>query len=97
MKKTFPKAMKGIDAETLFLIFNKSEPGLIRVESSELYYNFHIIIRYEIEEMIFNQGLNAKDIPKIWKQKYKPNYNVILNYTIEDKYIIMNYITRCKF
>jgi carboxypeptidase Taq len=71
MKKTFPKAMKGIDAETLFLVFNKSEPGLIRVESSELYYNFHIIIRYEIEEMIFNHGLNAKDIPKIWKQKYK--------------------------
>lgn len=71
MKKTFPKSMKGVDVEELFLVFNKSEPGLIRVESSELYYNFHIIIRYEIEEMIFNQGLNAKDIPAIWKRKYK--------------------------
>ncbi|MBA2405005.1 MAG: carboxypeptidase M32 [Bdellovibrionales bacterium] len=71
MKKTFPKSMKGIDADKLFHIFNKSVPGIIRVESSELYYNLHIIIRYEIEEMIFNQGLNAKDIPKIWKEKYK--------------------------
>jgi carboxypeptidase Taq len=71
MKKTFPQAMKGIDPETLFTIFNKSTPGLIRVESSELYYNFHIIIRFEIEEMIFNQGLNAKDIPAIWKEKYQ--------------------------
>ena len=77
MKKYFPKAMKGIDSETLFLYFNKSVPGLIRVESSELYYNFHIIIRYEIEEMIFNQGLNAKDIPKIWKEKYKEYLGIV--------------------
>ena len=71
MKKRFPKALKGVDAETLFLIFNKSTPGPIRVESSELYYNLHIIIRYEIEELIFNQGLNAREIPAIWKEKYK--------------------------
>ena len=77
MKKTFPKSMKGIDAEELFLGFNKSVPGLIRVESSELYYNLHIIIRYEIEEMIFNQGLNAKDIPAIWKEKYKEYLGII--------------------
>jgi carboxypeptidase Taq len=73
MKKTFPRAMKNIDEDKLFHIFNKSTPSLIRVESCELYYNFHVIIRYEIEEMIFNQGLQAKDIPAIWKEKYK-NY-----------------------
>jgi carboxypeptidase Taq len=77
MKKFFPKAMKGISSETLFRVFNKSVPGLIRVESSELYYNLHIIIRYEIEEMIFNQGLNAKDIPKIWKEKYKEYLGIV--------------------
>ena len=71
MKKQFPKAMNGINHETLFQVFNKSKPGLIRVESCELYYNLHIIIRYEIEEMIFNQGLNAKDIPKVWNKKYQ--------------------------
>lgn len=77
MKKYFPKAMKGVNPETLFEYFNKSVPGLIRVESSELYYNFHIIIRYEIEEMIFNQGLNAKDIPKIWKEKYQEYLGIV--------------------
>lgn len=73
MKELFPRAMKGVNEDLLFRIFNKSVPGLIRVESCELYYNFHIIIRYEIEEMIFNQGLKAKDIPEIWNEKYK-NY-----------------------
>lgn len=71
MVEFFPKAMKGISPETLYHIFNKSVPGLIRVESSELYYNLHIIIRYEIEEMIFNKGMNADEIPKVWNEKYK--------------------------
>jgi carboxypeptidase Taq len=71
MEELFPKSMKGIDPETLYRIFNKSVPGLIRVESPELYYNLHIIIRYEIEEMIFNQKMNAEDIPSIWNEKYK--------------------------
>jgi carboxypeptidase Taq len=71
MKELFRESMKGVSPEDLFHIFNRSVPGLIRVESSELYYNFHVIIRYEIEEMIFNQGMNAADIPAVWNEKYK--------------------------
>lgn len=71
MKRLFPEAMKGITPEKLFLVMNKSVPGLIRVESSELYYNLHVIIRYEIEEMIFNQNMDPFDIPYSWNEKYK--------------------------
>ncbi len=71
MVEFFPAAMKGISPETLYHIFNKSVPGMIRVESSELYYNLHVIIRYEIEEEIFNGKLNAEDLPKLWNEKYK--------------------------
>lgn len=71
MKKHFPKAMKDVSPEKLFHIFNRSVPGLIRVESSELYYNLHIIIRYEIEEMIFNGDLKTADLPALWNEKYK--------------------------
>ena len=71
MSKHFAKSLKGVSEEQLYYYFNKSVPGLIRVESSELYYNFHIIIRFEIEEMIFNQKLNAKDLPSLWASKYR--------------------------
>lgn len=71
MRKCFPAAMKGIDEERLFLIFNKSVPGLIRVESCELYYNFHVIIRFEIEKMIFNENLKVSDIPEVWNNLYE--------------------------
>lgn len=71
MKKHFPDAMKGVDEETLFRYFNKSVPGLIRVESPELYYNLHVIIRFEIEEEIFNGNIKVNDLPDLWNQKYK--------------------------
>ena len=44
---------------------------LIIYQLIELYYNLHIIIRYEIEEMIFNQGLDCDDLPAIWNAKYE--------------------------
>lgn len=71
MTKMFPKAMKGISAEELFHVFNKSVPGFIRVESPELYYNLHIIIRFEMEEAIFNDNIATADLPAMWNEKYK--------------------------
>lgn len=76
MRKYFPEAMKGIDEETLFLYFNKSVPGMIRVESPELYYNLHVIIRFEIEEMIFNGNVSVNDLPELWNRKYKEYLNL---------------------
>jgi len=73
LQSYFPTNYKGMTAQKLFYHFNHTEAGLIRVDSCEAYYNLHVIVRFEIEEMIFNQGLNAKDIPGIWKQKYQ-NY-----------------------
>lgn len=76
MKELFPENMKGITPETLYLVFNKSVPNLIRVEAPELYYNLHVIIRYEIEEMIFNQGLDAQELPIIWNKKYEEYFGL---------------------
>ncbi|KQO17149.1 carboxypeptidase M32 [Paenibacillus sp. Leaf72] len=50
---------------------NVVQPSLIRIEADELTYNLHIIIRYEIEKMIFNEGAKAADLPAIWNDKYK--------------------------
>lgn len=71
MKELFPSQMKGISPEKLFLVMNKSVPNLIRVESCELYYNLHVIIRFEIEKMIFNEGMDAFDIPYMWNELYE--------------------------
>ncbi|MEK3881356.1 carboxypeptidase M32 [Paenibacillus sp. PL2-23] len=50
---------------------NIVKPSLIRIEADELTYNLHIIIRYEIEKLIFNGGVKAADLPALWNDKYK--------------------------
>ena len=61
--------LKDINFEEFSKQINKIEPGLIRVEADELTYSLHIMVRYEIEKMIFTGEVNIDDLPKIWNQK----------------------------
>ena len=56
--------LKDIDFEEFSKQINKIEPGLIRVEADELTYSLHIMVRYEIEKMIFAGDVNIDDLTK---------------------------------
>ncbi|MFX3632899.1 MAG: carboxypeptidase M32 [Candidatus Pristimantibacillus sp.] len=70
LQKQFPGQLD-VPVEQFYRGINVVEPSLIRIEADELTYNLHIIIRYEIEKMIFNEGAKAADLPAIWNDKYK--------------------------
>jgi carboxypeptidase Taq len=71
LKDTFPEALEDIRLDTFILGINKSSPSLIRTESDELTYSLHILIRYEIEKMIFDGDVDINELPKIWNEKYE--------------------------
>lgn len=48
---------------------NYVQPSLIRIEADEVTYNYHIIMRYEIEKELINWTIAVKDIPTIRNQK----------------------------
>ena len=50
---------------------NHTKSSLVRIEADSLTYPLHIIIRYEIEKMIFNEGVDVAELPEIWNQKYE--------------------------
>lgn len=50
---------------------NKVERNTVRLEADDLSYHLHIIIRYEIEKMIFDENLKVDDIQEVWNSKYK--------------------------
>ncbi|RUS45784.1 carboxypeptidase M32 [Cohnella sp. AR92] len=77
LQKHFPGQFEHIDAEQFYRGINVVEPSLIRIEADELTYNLHIMIRYEIEKMIFNEGLTAKELPEVWNAKYKEALGVV--------------------
>lgn len=70
LRKLFPGQLD-VDAEDFYRAINTVEPSLIRIEADELTYNLHIIIRYEMEKAIFNEGAKAADLPGLWNEKYR--------------------------
>jgi len=69
-KKRFPQ-FEGVSLEAFYRGINTVTPSLIRVEADELTYSLHVIIRFEIEQAIFNDNIDAAELPALWNRKYK--------------------------
>jgi carboxypeptidase Taq len=62
----FPGPLAGVSSEELYLAVNAVEPTLIRVESDEIHYNLHILLRFDIERRLFSGELAVADLPAAW-------------------------------
>ena len=71
VKELFPEQMEGVIAEDFYRAVNVARPSLIRTEADELTYSLHVLIRYEMEKKIFNEGLSVDDLPAEWNRLYK--------------------------
>ncbi len=65
----FPKQLSGRTVDDFYRAINKTHPSYIRVEADELTYNFHIILRFELEQAMLNGDLAVKDLPTAWNDK----------------------------
>jgi len=70
-REIFPEHFAKYDEGSVYRSANKMRPSLIRVEADELTYSLHIIIRFEIEQMLFNGDLKAAELPDVWDAKVK--------------------------
>ena len=59
---------------------NRVKPDFKRVEADESTYSLHIIIRYEIEKLLFAGQLEAHEVETAWNESYKK----YLGLTVED-------------
>lgn len=63
---------KNLTGEDFSYAVNQVDPsGLIRVDSDELFYPFHIIMRFQIERGLFDGSITTADLPKVWAAKMK--------------------------
>lgn len=72
----FPNAMAGVDPETFHRAINTVQPSLIRVESDEVTYNLHILIRTDLERRLINGELAVKDLPQAWNDAYETTLGI---------------------
>ncbi len=55
--------------DDIFTYFNLVRPSTIRVEADEVTYNFHIMLRYELEKGLIEGSIEVKELPQAWNEK----------------------------
>jgi carboxypeptidase Taq len=69
LRSAFPDQLANVDAEAMHRAVNKVQPSLIRVEADEVTYNLHVILRFELEQQIFQQKIDVGDLPDAWNAR----------------------------
>lgn len=62
-------AFSDLTAERLFRAVNRVAPTPIRIEADEVTYNLHIILRLEVERLLFGGDLEPAGVPQVWREK----------------------------
>lgn len=71
LQKHFPVQLGDVSVDAFFRAINKVQPSYIRVEADEVSYNLHIIVRFEIELALIEGRLVPKDLPEVWREKFR--------------------------
>eukprot|EP01091_Cochliopodium_minus_P003542 TRINITY_DN1353_c0_g1_i1.p1 TRINITY_DN1353_c0_g1~~TRINITY_DN1353_c0_g1_i1.p1 ORF type:complete len:504 (+),score=178.75 TRINITY_DN1353_c0_g1_i1:2-1513(+) len=69
-KSFFDFIPNNVTNEQAYLGVNAVDPIFIRVESDEVTYPMHVILRYEIEKGLFNGTVDVDKLPEVWNQKF---------------------------
>jgi len=75
-RDTFGELVADVDADAFFTEVNLVRPSLIRVESDEMTYNLHIMVRFELERAMVSDDLSVDDLPAAWNEKYRDDLGV---------------------
>ncbi|MDO4797800.1 MAG: carboxypeptidase M32, partial [Coriobacteriales bacterium] len=71
MKQRFRGQLSRVTPNQLYLAVNRVSPTPIRTNADELTYPLHILVRYEIEQLLFEGKATAREIPKLWDERYR--------------------------
>ena len=71
LQEYFEDELGGVSLEEFYKAITRVKPTLVRMQADEITYPFHIMIRYELEKMIFNDEIDVMDLEDAWNEKYK--------------------------
>lgn len=71
LQSTFPGALKDVKLDDYYRFINQVRPSLNRVESDEVTYGLHVIIRFELEQSLIEGAISVKELPALWNEAYQ--------------------------
>ncbi len=78
LQSTFPGQLGDVEEDEFYRAINRVQPGLIRVEADELTYDFHIMMRTEIEADLIAGKLLVKELPDAWNAMIKRDLDLVV-------------------
>ncbi|MDG4889747.1 carboxypeptidase M32 [Mesorhizobium sp. WSM4887] len=70
-QEIFPAQLADVSAEDFWRAVNRVYPGPVRTNADELTYDFHIMLRTELEADLIDGSLRVRDLPEAWNAKVK--------------------------
>src|SRR5205085_2473661 len=58
-----------VDEELFYHAVNCVRPSLIRIDSDEVTYNLHIIVRFELEQELIDNRVAVSELPEAWNAR----------------------------
>ena len=75
-QQAFPEALSDVGREDFFAAVNDVRPSFIRVESDEVTYNLHIMLRFEMEQPLISGDLAPADVPGVWNETFTRYFGI---------------------
>ena len=76
-RQIFHESLRDVTPEAFHFAVNLVEPSLNRVEADEVTYNFHIFVRFELEQALIQGDLAVADLPGAWSDAYERYLGII--------------------
>jgi carboxypeptidase Taq len=70
-QEAFSPTLDDVALGDFYRAANRVSPSLIRVEADEVTYNLHIMLRFEIENLLFDDQISVGDLPGLWNDRMK--------------------------
>ena len=72
----FPQAVGQVGFDDFHFAINDVRPSFIRVEADEVTYNLHIMLRFELEQLLVSGELKPADVPGVWNEKFSQYFGL---------------------
>jgi carboxypeptidase Taq len=76
LRDRFPNQLSNATYNDVYSAVNSVRGSLIRVDSDEVTYNLHIMIRFDLEIEMLEGRLAIRDLPDAWNSRYETDLGV---------------------
>lgn len=76
LKEHFPTELGNLAPDEFFRGVNYPQRSFIRITADELTYNFHIVLRFELELAMFRDEIDAPDLAEAFKDKLEEHLGI---------------------